>query len=104
MMIIRSRDAAPLIDEPNEHLTHWRIIVLPDGNRHFCGIRANGTTTRVSSKIITYDAEGKTGMTQSGRIYQLEGPPGDRAMVKIGVAVWCLNNGIDPSDVEMQDE
>ena len=64
MMIIRSRDAAPLIDEPNEHLTDWRIIVLPDGNRHFCGIRANGTTTRVSSKIIMYDAEGKTGLAE----------------------------------------
>ena len=103
-MIVRTRDALPITDEPKEHLTTWRIILLADGDRHFRGIRANGSTVRVSSKIVLYDAEGKTGMTLSGRIYQLEGPPGDLARLGFALAVWCVNNGVDPAEAEMQDE
>lgn len=98
------RDAAPLSAEPRECLTDWRIVTLANGDRHFSGYRANGTTVRVSSKIVLFDAEGKTGMTQSGRIYQLEGPPGNGHAMQVAIAVWCLNHGIDPTEVVMQDE
>jgi hypothetical protein len=90
------RPAASVSDEPTEYLYHWRIVTLADGERHFCGCRANGTTVRVSSAIIQFNTETKIGMTRSGRIYQLEGPPGDVEVLRLAVTVWCLSNETDP--------
>lgn len=102
-MIIHYRDASSLIDEPTEHLWCWQIIVLPNGDRHFCGIRANGRTGRVSSRIVTFHAAMRTGMTASGRIYHLEGAPGEMRYLQSVVAVWCRFNQIDPAKVEIED-
>lgn len=97
-MIILS-NPEPIAAEPTEHLYHWMIITLPNGNRHFCGIRHNATTVRISSKIVMYDKAEKTGMTASSRIYHLEGPPGRPDGLRFGVTVWCQHNGINVDDV-----
>lgn len=102
-MIISVRDAASIAQEPREHLQQWRIFTLANGDRHFCGVRANGTTVRVSSRIVMFDAADQSGMTSSGRIYQLEGPSGNLAHLGAAVAVWCIGRGVDPSEVEFID-
>ena len=96
-MYITVRDAASIADEPSEHLAHWRIVMMPNGERHFCGIRQNGTTVRVSSAIVEYWPALQRGITQSGRVYQLEGPAGDPDALRLGLAVWCRANGIEPT-------
>ena len=100
MMIISARDAASVAKEPREHLQQWRIFTLANGDRHFCGVRANGTTVRVSSKIVMFNSDDQNGMTTTGRIYQLEGPPGDAEKLRGAVVVWCVSNGTDPAEVE----
>ena len=103
MMIISARSAATITEEPREHLQQWRIFTLANGDRHLCGVRANGSTVRVSSKLVLFDAESKNGMTQSGRIYQLDGPPGDETKLRAAVAIWCHSNRADPDEVEFTD-
>lgn len=56
--------------QPTVELYRWWVAELPDGDRHFIGWCGEG---RVTSKIMEYDSETKTGVTRSGRRYMLMG-------------------------------
>jgi len=59
-------------------MTHWRLLqvvsLTGQRSRHLIG-RADGEG-RVCTALKRIDLEPMTALTQSGRIYALEGPPG----------------------------
>jgi hypothetical protein len=92
--------------EPVTKLTHWQVFSIPSLDRgkgrdhHFNGRAAgSGDPGRVSSRIVEFDSETMTGITRSGRKYQLVGPPtfsGDPAYVWYR---WCEFNKVVPMKV-----
>jgi hypothetical protein len=67
---------APVEEVPSVVLRDWKVIELPEGDRHFVGWDIAGWQGRVSSKIVQFDKELMRGVTQSGRCYQLLGASG----------------------------
>lgn len=66
---------APVEDQPDVLLVDWAIMELPDGDRHFAGYEPAYQQGRASSKIVTFDKATMSGVTASGRVYSLLGPP-----------------------------
>lgn len=67
---------APLEKEPEIILESWMVFELADGSRYFAGYSVAGHEGRTSSAIQTFDKSTMKGITRSGRVYQLIGPPG----------------------------
>lgn len=92
MSIWRSR---PVGEVPEVVLQAWRVLETDSGERHFVGFRPDRGTGRVSSAIVSVDMSARIGITNSGRRYVLDGPPG--AEVEDGDfvwAVWCQVNRV----------
>jgi hypothetical protein len=66
----------PVVEEPDISLRDWRIMETEREERHFVGARVDDGIGRVSSAIVSFDAIRMTGITSSGRVYRLVGPPG----------------------------
>ena len=69
---------APVSERPEIILTDWHVfeIQLPgrsDRTRHFAGQNITDHEGRASSAIVTFDAATGSGITESGRVYQLHG-------------------------------
>lgn len=64
---------APVLESPDVTLSHWQVVELPDGDRHFIGYNTIELAGRVSSKIVKFDKDTKIGTTRSGRQYKLIG-------------------------------
>lgn len=62
-------------DEPQIVLYNWQIVQIDYGTRHFVGYRRGLREGRVSSDIVEFDREKQGGVTASGRVYLLKGPP-----------------------------
>lgn len=60
-------------EAPEVILSHWEVVELPDGDRHFIGYNTLKLEGRVSSKIVDYNKDSKIGTTRSGRTYKLTG-------------------------------
>lgn len=92
------RQAPPLDRQPVVTLVRWLVFALPTGTRHFCGIHKGDDPTRgrVSTDIVGFDPATSTGMTASGRLYRLEGPPGDDAVVDLVLRRWLASAGLSP--------
>lgn len=71
--------------EPEIMLIGWSVFELPSGTRHFVGYNVRHSEGRVSTPIISWDAEQQQGVTRSGRRYQLVGDPGSDPD---GLYVW----------------
>lgn len=69
------RKSAPVTEKPQVQLTDWDIKEDTDGNRYFVGSEVGGLG-RASTAIVEFDAERQRGRTESGRVYELLGPPG----------------------------
>jgi len=65
---------ASVSDEPQTSLTQWRIFLVDGKDMHFVGY--TGYEGRVCSAVQTFDPTTCKGVTESGRIYELVGPPG----------------------------
>ena len=65
----------PIDVEPQLVLHDWQIVEIDGGSRHFVGYRRGLCEGRVWSDIVEFDREKQTGVTASGRVYRLEGPP-----------------------------
>lgn len=79
-------------------MTCWSVREVParDSNpstRHLCGVV--GTDGRVCSPIKQFDSEKKKFVTQSGKVYQVEGAPGYNNNAEYVWQQWCLVNGVD---------
>lgn len=100
----------PVSQEPRSVLRTWRVFevdipALGAKTRHFAGFNLMTYDGRVSSPIQSFDLEARTGVTRSGRVYELEGDPGDNDEVVYVWKRWCMFNGIDLESVkEVTDE
>ena len=66
----------PVEEQPSLTLERWRVIQMTEGGRHFVGWCLENKEGRVSSPIAEFDPENLRGVTSTGRVYQLKGPPG----------------------------
>ena len=72
---------APVSERPEIVLIDWHVfeVQLPSRNertRHFAGQNVTDNEGRASSAIVTFDLETGRGVTESGRVYQLQGRTG----------------------------
>ena len=72
---------APVSERPEIILTDWNVfeVQLPARNertRHFAGQNVTDGEGRASSAIVTFDPVTGRGLTESGRVYQLQGRTG----------------------------
>lgn len=63
-------------DHSKVYLSSWNIKVVEDGRMFFCGYELDYLQGRVSTEIKSFDKETRTGVTRSGRIYELVGNSG----------------------------
>src|SRR5882757_2075224 len=70
---------------PKVKLRGWDIKKDRQGNLYFVGHRSSDGWLRVSTAIVEFDAEERRGRTQSGRVYELLGPPG---LTERGEVLW----------------
>jgi hypothetical protein len=80
--------------EPEMSISDWQILETQKGARHFAGNNVRDYTGRVSTAIQEFDFALLRGVTSSGRVYQLVGPPGCSANGQFIWERWCTVNGI----------
>jgi hypothetical protein len=90
----------PVDEIPEIQLINWDVRELPDGDRHFVGWNIVEMEGRVSSKIVTFDQRYMTGVTQSGRVYQLLRAPGTDSDAEYVWQAWCRINGVELATVK----
>lgn len=66
---------APVDEQPLLTLERWRVYETNRGERHFIGYCVEAHDGRVTTAILAFDANTKTGATASGRRYFLKGWP-----------------------------
>ena len=72
----------PITDLPHVTLDAWTVFAVPlDGEnktwtKHFVGFSREGCQGQVSSPVEQFDPATRSGITRSGRVYQLAGRPG----------------------------
>lgn len=74
-------ECAPVAERPEIILTNWRVfeVQLPSRNersRHFAGQNIIDCEGRASSAMVIFDPQTGQGITESGRVYQLQGRTG----------------------------
>ena len=72
---------ASVAECPEIMLQLWQIFEVqfpqkPNRTRHFVGFSVRERAGQVSSAIQQFDPQTMRGVTESGRVYQLQGPPG----------------------------
>ena len=85
----------PVSQEPVTVLLRWRVVEIA-GVVRLLGWNRTGGEGRLSSKLVGIDPNARGGLTQSGRIYVLEGPSGFDAD-----AEWVLERWLRRHDVPM---
>jgi len=85
-----------IAQQPNLTLVDWRVIETNKEERHFIGQCLESIGGRVSSAIQDFDQKSMRGVTRSGRVYQLQGPPGMDPD-----AIYVLNAWLRVNKVEM---
>lgn len=86
---------APVEEAPSLILVNWFIAETDKNERHFIGYNITDSEGRVSSPIQQFDKENMTGVTQSGRVYQLRGNPGYNADAMYVWKFWCSVNSVN---------
>jgi hypothetical protein len=84
----------PVAFEPEVTLVNWRIMETERGERHFVGDHVANASGRVSSAIVTFDIERLVGVTTSGRVYSLDGPPSKSSEADYVWSVWRVRNEV----------
>lgn len=79
--------SAAVTEEPEIRLVEWTIKEDTAGRRYFVGTRADDGSGRVSTAVVEFDTERQRGRTESGRVYELLGPPGRS---RNGEYVWSI--------------
>ena len=85
---------ASVEEEPEIGLRRWRVIETERGEHHFVGQSMASGAGRVSSAIVSFDPQSRTGRTRSGRRYTLIGQPGDDPDGMHTWAIWALANNV----------
>ena len=66
----------PVPSQPRLRLASWRIMRTERGEIHFIGYAVDNHEGRISTAIESLDLAARTGVTSSGRLYELIGEPG----------------------------
>jgi len=85
----------PVSNQPELVLTEWSIILVNQTDWHFVGYAPANAEGRVSSKVDEFDLERRVGRTKSGRLYRLEGAPGDNPDARYTFNLWCSYNPVE---------
>lgn len=94
----------PIDQTPEIRLSSWSVFELPNGDRHFVGYNETEHEGRVSSMIMTFDPGTMKGVTRSGRVYQLVGPPGYSTDGTYVWYRWCNINDVDVKSAKCVDD
>ncbi|WER49964.1 hypothetical protein CupriaWKF_22945 [Cupriavidus sp. WKF15] len=84
-------------DEPTDDdvvLVSWSVMEVNGDNQHFVGLALPHREGRVSSSILSFDAERRVGVTRSGRRYHLHGRPGGNVNSDYAWNNWRTLNGV----------
>lgn len=83
---------APVVQQPKTDMAYWQIFRVrrPDGTvtRHLIGHAIQNNEGRVSSAIVKTDLQSNCMVTSSGRVYQLDGAPGENDDAQFVFANW----------------
>lgn len=93
----------PVDVQPNITLVRWRIFQSERKELHFVGYCPKNYEGRVSSAVQNFDPVTQRGVTQSGRIYELAGPPGFDQDAMYVWALWLEVNKV-PSCTDVTEE
>lgn len=95
--------------EPEIQLGPWQVRRVLAGAHpetfgdHFIGYNLRHSEGRVSTTIQHFDPTTGTGVTTSGRSYQLLGPPGRNADAAAVWRVWCKHAGVT-EEIDVSDD
>jgi hypothetical protein len=91
----------PVDQEPSITLRSWKIIetIEDKPSRHFVGYNNAGREGRVSSPIVTFDPGTMRGVTHTGRVYELKGPPGLNMDAEYVLDRWKAGYKVDVKDI-----
>lgn len=81
----------------------WQVIEIDAGTRHFVGYDIAASEGRVSTPILRFDSTTRAGVTASGRVYALLGPPGHDKDAHYVWGLWKRVNGVK-SERDVTDE
>ncbi len=84
----------PVASQPRLRLASWRIMRTERGEIHFIGYAVDNHEGRVSTAIQSLDRVARTGVTSSGRLYELIGKPGYDSDADYVWAMWARVNGV----------
>jgi hypothetical protein len=84
----------PVDSQPRLRLANWRIMRTERGEIHFIGYAVDNHEGRVSTAIESVDLAARTGVTRSGRLYELIGDPGQDPDADYVWAMWARVNGV----------
>jgi len=85
---------ATVDEQPDITLQYWRVYETERGEHHFVGYCIENESGRVSSAIVSFDAESAAGITRSGRRYVLSGEPGFHEDALHVWSFWALRNRV----------
>lgn len=84
----------PVTEQPSITLERWRIMETERNERHFVGYNPADREGRVSSAIQSFDPVTRRGVTRSGRVYALAGPPGFDSDAGYVLGYWVQINRV----------
>jgi len=84
----------PVTSQPRLRFSKWRIMQTECGEIHFVGYAVANHEGRVSTAIESLDLAARTGVTRSGRLYELIGEPGHDPDGDYIWAMWARANGV----------
>jgi hypothetical protein len=82
----------PVEEQDSLTMRSWRIVELPEGDRHLVGFCVENFEGRVSSVIRTFDPQALRAVTSTGRVYTLCGRPGVNADAEYVWNRWLALN------------
>jgi hypothetical protein len=95
--------ATPVSLQPRATLVRWRVFQTELGERHFAGHCIESGHGRVSSAIVSFDFNTRTGVSTSGRRYVLSGRAGYDDDGQYVWLLWSLYNAV-PWAKDVSDE
>ena len=99
----------PLSERPQLTLNAWGVYEVPlygdtePWTRHFVGFAREDCVGHVSSPVKAFDPVTGSGVTRSGRVYQLQDRPGSDADARYVWEKWKVVNGIS-AERDVSDE
>lgn len=88
--------AAPVSDQPNATLQHWRVYAVASGERFLAGQVLETGRARVTTPVATLDVRELRATTQSRRAYRLEGEPDSTGTAEYVWSWWAALNAFCP--------